>query len=52
MIYSLVSEACNPNNFECHKGYPSWLPSLWVCDGEVECEDGSDEDEEVCGEYS
>ena len=36
--------------FQCTNGLPKCLPPLWVCDGERECEDGSDEALEVCSE--
>ena len=50
-MYSFAAPmACNSSDFICKKGVPECIPSLWVCDGELECEDGSDETEEACGE--
>ena len=41
---------CSPNDFYCNQGAPRCIPSLWACDGEIECQDGDDEVNEVCGE--
>ena len=42
--------ACNSMSFNCTKGTPKCIPELWVCDGEPECSDGSDESQDICGE--
>ena len=42
------SLTCNTTHFSCTKGMPKCLPQLWVCDGEQECNDGSDEANGIC----
>ena len=39
---------CNEEEFMCHEE-SRCLPKEWLCDGEVECEGG--QDEEDCGKY-
>ncbi|XP_071956172.1 low-density lipoprotein receptor-related protein 6-like [Antedon mediterranea] len=34
---------CAPDHFNCLSGYIACIPSEWVCDGNSECSDGSDE---------
>ena len=41
---------CNETDFNCTHGIPC-IPSSWVCDGQKECEDGSDELDQICGVY-
>ena len=58
-IYSLcksvgnyAEEQCEEtplHKFNCINGTPPYIPSSWVCDGERECVDGSDESETLCG---
>ena len=38
---------CFSNYFKCKNG--NCVPKTWVCDGDDECKDNSDEDKEVCG---
>ena len=45
----LGDQYCNSTGFICTDGNPKCIPSLWVCDGEQECEDASDESEKFCG---
>ena len=35
--------------FNCTNGIPACVPKSWVCDGDNECLDGSDETKEMCG---
>lgn len=37
-----VSVTCNSNSMRCHNGQ-SCVPLHWLCDGENDCSDGSDE---------
>ena len=41
---------CTTEDFNCATGAPSCIPKTWVCDGEKECTDGSDEEHELCSE--
>lgn len=41
---------CNSTYFLCTGGIPKCIPNFWVCDGEQECDDGSDEAKELCDE--
>ena len=43
---------CNSKSFNCTNGNPKCIPELWLCDGEPECSDGSDESQEICGELT
>ena len=49
----LVSEEpiCNTTSFYCTLEGPKCIPSSWVCDGQLDCSDGSDEGNNVCGKY-
>ena len=40
---------CNRSNFNCSNGALKCIPWLWVCDGDEDCIDGSDEDNATCG---
>ena len=44
-----VQMNCNENTFNCSIGNLQCLPRLWVCDGDMDCSDGSDEAQELCG---
>lgn len=41
---------CNDEQFACNDG--QCIQYSWVCDGQLDCDDGSDEREEICGELS
>ena len=43
---------CNSTYFKCTKAVPECIPFSWVCDGEKECFDGSDEDKNICGKVN
>ena len=40
---------CNKDNFNCSIGNLQCIPWLWVCDGDEDCIDGSDEADGLCG---
>lgn len=37
---------CTDNQFRCKNG--RCIPKRWKCDGEPDCNDGSDENTEIC----
>lgn len=41
-IFISISLACWPNEFKCLEDYKC-IPEEWVCDGEEDCFDNSDE---------
>lgn len=41
-MHVTVPPTCGPNEFQCKTD--QCVHSAWKCDGEVECEDGSDEE--------
>lgn len=43
-----VGKTCDEVDFVCHNG--QCVPKRWHCDGEPDCEDGSDESVEICRE--
>lgn len=43
---SSVKKTCAEVDFVCHNG--QCVPKRWHCDGEPDCEDGSDESIEIC----
>lgn len=45
-----VQKTCAETDFVCQNG--QCVPSRWQCDGEPDCEDGSDESLDVCREYA
>ena len=48
-VLSLAEMQCNTSNFNCSNGALKCIPWLWVCDGEEDCTDGSDEAIGTCG---
>ena len=40
---------CSQNHFNCSIGNLQCIPWLWVCDGDEDCTDGSDEATALCG---
>ncbi len=40
--------SCSDSKFRCNSGQCVW--QAWVCDDDEDCEDGSDESEEVCAD--
>ena len=50
MVFHFSAEVnCNENYFNCSIGKLQCIPRLWVCDGDGDCTDGSDEEKELCG---
>ena len=45
----LVPMICDENTYNCTTGKIECIPWLWVCDGDTDCADGSDEDTKLCG---
>ena len=40
---------CQKGEFDCGTETTTCIPRLWVCDGEIECNNGLDESNEACG---
>ena len=49
VFYFLVKINCSENTFNCTSGTLKCIPWLWVCDGDGDCEDRSDEAIDLCG---
>lgn len=43
-----VKKTCAEADFVCYNG--QCIPKRWHCDGEPDCEDGSDESVDICRE--
>ncbi|XP_042329909.1 sortilin-related receptor-like [Sceloporus undulatus] len=41
-----VYHTCEASSFQCHNGH--CIPQRWACDGDADCQDGSDEDPTNC----
>lgn len=42
-----VFRTCEASSFQCLNGH--CIPQRWACDGDADCQDGSDEDPTICG---
>ena len=45
-LYSIAPQSCKDWQFQCDDGH--CIFETWHCDGEQDCQDGSDEDEAKC----
>ena len=48
MLNILDSLNCNKTDFSCGNATSQCIQLQWVCDGDPECIDGSDESEDLC----
>lgn len=48
-ILAAIYHTCEASNFQCRNGH--CIPQRWACDGDTDCQDGSDEDPVSCGKY-
>lgn len=46
-LVSAVYHTCEASSFQCQNGH--CIPQRWACDGDADCQDGSDEDPTNCG---
>lgn len=46
-LLTAIYHTCEASNFQCHNGH--CIPQRWACDGDADCQDGSDEDPVSCG---
>ena len=51
-LLSLVLITCDENTYYCANENSKCIPWLWVCDGDADCDNGSDEATELCGLFS
>ena len=49
MLLSIVG-TCHNDKFSCGDG--TCISKQWLCDGHVDCEDGSDEKTKMCGRFT
>lgn len=47
---NLGDQHCESTAFQCHDG--TCIPSIWKCDGKVDCPDFTDETKELCPRQS
>ena len=47
-VLSATQVKCAPTQFRCQQP-PVCIPERWICDGENDCDEGSDEDNDLCG---
>ena len=47
VLIFLAATTCPPQRFQCHD-HGICIPFGWLCDGEGDCQDESDESADVC----
>ena len=47
-VFIADPQTCDPAEFSCNKNNSQCIPWLWVCDGDSDCLDGSDEYDRWC----
>ena len=47
VCFDLALGTCKPRKFLCKAG-GHCIPEGWLCDGEMDCQDGSDERPDLC----
>ena len=45
-----TTTSCSETEFACSSG--RCIPARWQCDREQDCDDGSDESEDICGKFN
>lgn len=49
LIY-ISAHKCEAGQFKCNNSV--CIPGLWMCDTDTDCDDGSDEDNHMCGKLN
>ena len=48
LLFAAADLTCQPNHLPCPGGFRSCVYYAWLCDGDADCRDNSDETAEVC----
>lgn len=49
LCFTLANITCHETDFHCNDG--QCVPSKWQCNGNSDCDDGSDEAPEICRKF-